>query len=171
MTHAVNMISQRSDRDTGALILGSSLALAAWWPMLLLIGRSTRVLRLAVSRNDVVMPYGRLLALIVPGIILAFRWYVAVQAAAIEHEGWLPAIRRSRTLTAGVYGHLFAFGILIGIIAGVPQLIGRAAVTGHEKLACDEHDERLMSTHASRGLPEPGSRAKNRCRHQEQPRH
>jgi hypothetical protein len=74
-------------------------------------------------------------ALIVPGIILAFRWYVAVQAAAIEHEGWLPAIRRSRTLTAGVYGHLFAFGILIGIIAGVPQFIGSAAVTGHDTLA------------------------------------
>jgi hypothetical protein len=74
-------------------------------------------------------------ALIVPGIILAFRWYVAVQAAAIEHEGWLPAIRRSRTLTAGVYGHLFAFGILIGIIAGVPQFIGGAAVTGHDTLA------------------------------------
>jgi hypothetical protein len=74
-------------------------------------------------------------ALIVPGIILTFRWYVAVQAAAIEHEGWLPAIRRSRELTRGVYVHLFGFGILIGIIAEVPLLLARAGVTGHDTLA------------------------------------
>jgi hypothetical protein len=73
--------------------------------------------------------------LIVPGIILAFRWYVAVQAAAIEHDGWLPALRRSRQLTAGVYGHLFGFGILIGIIGEVPLVIGRVGVTGHDTLA------------------------------------
>jgi hypothetical protein len=73
--------------------------------------------------------------LIVPGIILAFRWYVAVQTAAIEHEGWLPALRRSRQLTVGAYGHLFAFAILIGIIGEVPLAIGRAGVTGHDTLA------------------------------------
>jgi hypothetical protein len=73
--------------------------------------------------------------LIVPGIILAFRWYVAVQTAAIEHEGWLPALRRSRQLTVGVYGHLFGFGILIGIISEVPLVIGRVGVTGHDTLA------------------------------------
>jgi hypothetical protein len=73
--------------------------------------------------------------LIVPGIILTFRWFVAVQAAAIEHEGWLPALRRSRQLTVGVYGHLFAFAILIGIIGEVPLAIGRAGVTGHDTLA------------------------------------
>src|ERR1700722_1686913 len=73
--------------------------------------------------------------LIVPGIILAFRWYVAVQTAAIEHEGWLPALRRSRQLTVGVYGHLFGFGILIGIISEVPLVIGGAGVTGHDTLA------------------------------------
>lgn len=31
-----------------------------------------------------------LIALIVPGVILFFRWFVAAQVAAIEHEGWLP---------------------------------------------------------------------------------
>ncbi len=76
-----------------------------------------------------------LVLLIVPGVILAFRWYVAVQAAAIEHEGWFPAMRRSRELTAGVYGHLFAFGILIAIIGQVPLVIARAGVTGHDTLA------------------------------------
>jgi hypothetical protein len=72
--------------------------------------------------------------LIVPGILLAFRWYVAVQAAAIEREGWLPAMRRSRELTRGVYGHLLGFGILIGIIAEVPLIIARAGVTGRDTL-------------------------------------
>ena len=75
-----------------------------------------------------------LVMLIVPGIILAFRWYVAVQAAAIEHGGWLPAMRRSRELTVGVYGHLFGFGILIAIIGEVPLVIARAGVTGHDTL-------------------------------------
>ena len=55
-------------RIAGAITLGAGLALAAWWPMLLLIARSTRVLRLAQADNDIVMPYARLLALIIPGI-------------------------------------------------------------------------------------------------------
>jgi hypothetical protein len=55
-------------RVAAAMILGTGLAMAAWWPMLLLIGRSTRVLHLAAPDNDVTMPYGRLLAIIVPGI-------------------------------------------------------------------------------------------------------
>jgi hypothetical protein len=76
-----------------------------------------------------------LVALILPGIILAFRWYVAVQAAATENEGWLPAIRRSRELTRGVYGHLFAFGLLIGIVAELPLTVARAGVTGRDTLA------------------------------------
>lgn len=55
-------------RIAGAITLGAGLAMAVWWPMLLLIGRSTRVLRLARADNDIAMPYGRLLALVVPGI-------------------------------------------------------------------------------------------------------
>jgi len=52
----------------GVMTLGVGLAFAIWWPMLTLIGRSTRVLRLAAPDNDIAMPWGRLLALIVPGI-------------------------------------------------------------------------------------------------------
>ncbi len=55
-------------RVVASLIPGCGLAMAAWWPMLLLIGRSTRVLPLAAPVNDVVMPYGRLLALVLPGV-------------------------------------------------------------------------------------------------------
>jgi hypothetical protein len=55
-------------RVLGAITLGAGLALAVWWPMLLLIARSTRVLRLAAPENDIAMPYGRLPALLTPGI-------------------------------------------------------------------------------------------------------
>jgi len=49
-----------------ALALGVASTLFAWWPMILLIQRSTRVLDLAPPSNDIAMPYGRLLALIWP---------------------------------------------------------------------------------------------------------
>lgn len=62
-------------------------------------------------------------ALVVPGIILMLRWYVVAQAAAIEHEGWLPALRRSRQLTKGHYGHIFVFAIYTGLITTVPTLL------------------------------------------------
>ncbi len=55
-------------RVAGAMVLGCGLMLVVWWPMLLLIGRSTRVLPLQAPDNDIGMAYGRLLALIVPGI-------------------------------------------------------------------------------------------------------
>jgi hypothetical protein len=64
-----------------------------------------------------------LLALAVPGIILMLRWFVVAQAAAIEHEGWLPALRRSAQLTDGHYGHIFVFLIYTGLIVGVPTLL------------------------------------------------
>lgn len=67
------------------------------------------------------------LALIVPGIVLMLRWAVVAQAAAIEHEGWLPALRRSHQLTAGHYLHIFAFLVITGMIAGLPLILGSAA--------------------------------------------
>jgi len=73
--------------------------------------------------------------LIIPGILLTFRWYVAVQAAAIERDGWLPAMRRSRRLTGDIYGHLFAFALLVWFITAVPMAVARAAATGHDTLA------------------------------------
>jgi hypothetical protein len=56
------------------------------------------------------------LALIVPGILLALRWSVVAQAAAIEQEGWLPALRRSGRLTSGHYGHIFGLVFLTGLL-------------------------------------------------------
>jgi hypothetical protein len=65
-----------------------------------------------------------LLALIVPGIILLFRWVVVAQAAAIEHEGWLPALHRSRELTRGNYQHVFVLFIALALIAVPGVAIG-----------------------------------------------
>jgi hypothetical protein len=55
-------------RVAGAITLGACLTLAVWWPMILLISRSTRVLPLLPPDNDIAMPYSRLLALVMPGI-------------------------------------------------------------------------------------------------------
>jgi hypothetical protein len=71
------------------------------------------------------------LAFVVPGIILLLRWYVVAQVAAVEHEGWLPALRRSRRLTAGHYRHLIAFAIYLFLITAVPTLLVGFAF-GHE---------------------------------------
>lgn len=56
-----------------------------------------------------------MLALIVPGIILALRFAVVAQSAAVDHEGWLPALRRSRQLTAGNYWHIA--GLFLAVVA------------------------------------------------------
>lgn len=63
------------------------------------------------------------LALIVPGVILMLRWAVVAQTAAIEHEGWLPALRRSGQLAAGHYRHIFIFIVFIGLTLTVPSLL------------------------------------------------
>lgn len=62
-------------------------------------------------------------ALIVPGLLLTLRWSVVAQTAAIEHEGWLPALRRSRQLTKGHYGHIFVFIIYISLIVAMPTFL------------------------------------------------
>jgi hypothetical protein len=64
-----------------------------------------------------------LLAFVVPGVILMLRWFVVAQAAAIEAEGWLPALRRSAQLTDGHYGHIFVLAIYVGLITVVPGLL------------------------------------------------
>ena len=75
-------------RLAGVVIAGSSLALAAWWPMLLLIRKSTRVLPLDPADNDIAFPYHRLWALLDPGID---GWPLGVSRAAgnpFTHSGY-----------------------------------------------------------------------------------
>jgi hypothetical protein len=55
-------------------------------------------------------------AFIIPGIILALRWAVVAQTAAIDHEGWMPALRRSRMLTKGNYEHVFWLLLAVAVL-------------------------------------------------------
>jgi len=71
-------------------------------------------------------------ALIVPGVILTLRWVVVAQAAAIEHEGWLPALRRSGELSDERYGHIFWFLVCVTAITVVPGVLGAAAFGLHD---------------------------------------
>ncbi len=63
------------------------------------------------------------LALFVPGAILSLRWYVVAQAAAVEDDGWQSALRRSRQLTAGHYGHLIVFWIYVALLTILPTVL------------------------------------------------
>jgi uncharacterized membrane protein len=80
--------------------------------------------------------------LIVPGIILAMRWAVAVPACVVENLGPISALRRSAELTRGHRWKIFGMTVLIlvlliialvilGALVGtgvvvVPQTIGRS---------------------------------------------
>jgi hypothetical protein len=57
-----------------------------------------------------------LLAFLIPGIVLAVRWAVVAQAAAIERTDWLGALRRSGELTRGHYLHVFGVFIVTGLL-------------------------------------------------------
>jgi hypothetical protein len=72
-------------------------------------------------------------AFVIPGILLWLRFAVVAQTAAIDHEGWLPALRRSRQLTAGSYGHVFGL-MVVTVVGGIaigtgcrPALVGLGA--------------------------------------------
>lgn len=70
------------------------------------------------------------IALVIPGIILSLRWAVVAQTAAVDNEGWLPALRRSRTLTQRNYLHIFGLQLTVGVLtAGVGFIFG-VATTG-----------------------------------------
>ncbi|MGH2963954.1 MAG: hypothetical protein ACRDMH_01050 [Solirubrobacterales bacterium] len=101
--------------------------------------RGLRVLPVVVAAA-IVSGFGitaGLVLLIVPGIILLLRWYVVAQAAAIEHEGWLPALRRSAELTARHYGHIFVFFVVVTAVLVGPTLVEHAFVSGRDASAVE----------------------------------
>lgn len=71
-----------------------------------------------------------LLALIVPGIILLLRWAVVAQVAAVEHQGWLPALRRSGELTRGNYMHVLGLLVVTVVLTGGVTLVAAAIPLG-----------------------------------------
>lgn len=75
-----------------------------------------------------------LLALIVPGIYVAVRWYVAAVAATLEGHGPVAALRRSAELVAdrwwATFGRLLLAAIAFGLVALVGQLVAVATGSG-----------------------------------------
>jgi hypothetical protein len=71
-----------------------------------------------------------LLALIIPGILLALRWSVVAQVAAVDHEGWLPALRRSGELSRGNYWHIAGLILLTALLTGGVELAAAAIPLG-----------------------------------------
>jgi hypothetical protein len=57
-------------------------------------------------------------ALIIPGFYLSLRWAVVAQAAALEGEGWIDALRRSGELADKNYLHILGVVFLLGLISG-----------------------------------------------------
>lgn len=70
-------------------------------------------------------------ALIIPGILLSLRWAVVAQTAAIDNEGWMPALGRSRKLTAGHYRHVFGLQLTIGLLTGLVGFGAGVSATGN----------------------------------------
>ncbi len=66
-------------------------------------------------------------AFIVPGVYLLIRWAVVAQAAAIDNDNWIAALKRSGELTAGSYLHVLGLLLSAGLIAAVITNLGLAA--------------------------------------------
>jgi hypothetical protein len=69
------------------------------------------------------------IALIVPGVFLLVRWAVVAQAAAIDNDNWIEALRRSWQLTSGNFIHVFGLLLITGLTALALRDAG-FAVTG-----------------------------------------
>jgi hypothetical protein len=70
--------------------------------------------------------------LIIPGLFLLLHWAVVAQAAAIEREGWMPALRRSGNLADGHYIHIAIFLVMVEVITTAPFFIGGLAFGDHD---------------------------------------
>ena len=71
------------------------------------------------------------LALVVPGVILLVRWAVVAQAAALESENWVEALKRSAALTRGNYLHVLGLLLITGLVAIFVRDLGAAAAGKH----------------------------------------
>lgn len=66
--------------------------------------------------------YTGYIALFLPGLALSLMWSVAAQAAAVEREGWLHALRSSRRLAREHWSHIFGLQLLVGVVSSAVLL-------------------------------------------------
>lgn len=71
---------------------------------------------------------GGLLLVIVPGVVLACMFYVAVPVAVIEQTSIIGALRRSRELTRGHKGQVFGLMLLSGMFRIAVSKVANAAM-------------------------------------------
>jgi hypothetical protein len=57
---------------------------------------------------------------IIPGVILAIRWAVVAQAAAVEHTDWPGALRRGAELARHNYWRILGLVLIVGILNQIP---------------------------------------------------
>jgi hypothetical protein len=68
---------------------------------------------------------------IIPGVILALRWAVVAQVAAVEHTDWPTALRRSAVLARRNYWRILAILATVGILNQIPgDVIGAGTRLG-----------------------------------------
>jgi hypothetical protein len=94
--------------------------------------RGLRALPVVVAADVVatVATFLGFLLLIVPGIVLLLMLSVTAQAAALEGTGWTGALRSSRNLTGGRYGHVFGVLLATGLIGTAAGLLAGALPLG-----------------------------------------
>lgn len=83
-----------------------------------ILWRGLRVLPV-VAAAEIIADIGvgiGLILLIIPGLILAIRFSVVAQVAAVEGTNWPGAIRRSGQLTAGNYLRIFGLLVLVTLV-------------------------------------------------------
>lgn len=91
--------------------------------------RGLRVLPVVAAAEIVasIGTYLGFLAFVIPGILLTLRWAVVAQAAAVEREGWLPALRSSARLTTGHYRHVAGVILIVGVPLGALSVAANLA--------------------------------------------
>ena len=81
--------------------------------------RSSVSIALPIILLEIVMYLGIALGfilLIVPGVILVLRWFVAAQVRSVEGPGLLNALRRSAALTAGYRWKLLGLSLVVTVM-------------------------------------------------------
>jgi hypothetical protein len=99
------------------------------------IRRSVRVLPV-VAAAEIIAGIGivlGLIAFVVPGVILALRWAVVAQVAAVERTDWPTALRRSATLTKRNYLRILGILALIALVnLTLTSVVGQLVGTGRD---------------------------------------
>ena len=98
------------------------------------VRRGVRVLPV-VAAAEIIVGIGvaiGLAFLIIPGVILALRWAVVAQAAAVERTDWPTALRRGAELARRNYARIFVLLIVVALVNVTLTGIGGGIVGTHK---------------------------------------